>query len=350
MKPVIVPFFIPHHGCPHACVFCNQRLVTGSQAALPSAAAMLETIATYRRSAGGVAVEVAFYGGTFTALPFDQQRQLLEPLQPLLARGGVRRIRVSTRPDAIGVAAVALLRTMNVSIVELGVQSMSDDVLRRAGRGHSATDTELAIALLRRAGLQIGVQLMPGLPGASEAEAYATLDRVLSLAPDFLRIYPTVVVADTELAELYRAGSYEPWPLAAAVTCCAALVHRAARAGVPVIRVGLQPTAELTAIGAVLAGPFHPAFRQLVESERWYRLLVQCCGKLTAGTKVAVTCAPTRLADLVGHQRRNVARLAADLGVIVTGVTAAPGLAATELQIRGGETLLSVDLLRDLTM
>ena len=348
MKTVIVPFFMPHRGCPHACVFCNQQAFTGQEEGVPGPELIRETIAAYHRSASVAQVEVAFYGGTFTAIPPEEQRQVLMPLQPFLKSGQVSSIRVSTRPDALTPAAVALLTELRVSIVELGAQSMEDRVLQLAGRGHTAADTVHATALLQEAGMQVGVQLMPGLPGGTPEEAVDSLERALALGPAFLRIYPTVVVAGTRLAELYAAGAYRPWDLDTAVTCSARMLQRAARAGVPVIRVGVQPTDDLADSGAVLAGPFHPALRQLAESERWYGLLLRSCRNLAPGTEVVLACAPPRLSDLIGHCRRNLVRLADERHIRVTAAQGDPALGATVLRLVTGGEVVQADLLWDL--
>ncbi|HEY5973884.1 MAG TPA: radical SAM protein, partial [Geobacteraceae bacterium] len=266
----IVPFFIPHQGCPHRCVYCDQRAVTGRIETLPTTTTLLATIADYRRTANDGPLEVAFYGGTFTALSLDLQESLLEPLQPLLVEGLVAAIRVSTRPDAITAAGAAMLREHGVGLVELGIQSLAESVLEQSDRGYGAAAVEQAFALLRAAGLKVGAQLMPGLPGDGPDTTQTTMARIIGLKPDLLRIYPTLVLAGTRLAELFQAGTYQPLTIAEAVAICKEMVQLAAVAGIPVGRVGLQPTAELAAPGVVLAGPYHPAFRQLVEGVRWF--------------------------------------------------------------------------------
>lgn len=349
MKRVIVPFFIAHQGCPHQCVFCDQHTLTGQAGALPQPAEILGSIAAWCASSRTESVEVAFYGGTFTALPLEQQQRLLEPLQPLLAAGRVRAVRVSTRPDAVSETIAAMLRAAGVTLVELGVQSLHDHVLAAAGRGHSAADTLSAFTLLRAAGLQIGAQLMPGLPGESATEALDSFRRVMALKPDLLRIYPTVVLRGTELEQLYLQGRYQPLSLAAAVSLCKIMLQEAARAGIPVIRAGLQPTGDLAVGAQIVAGPYHPAFRQLAEAERWYDLLQQLTAVFERGAALTVHAPPARIADIVGQKRGNLVRLTAQTGREIMGVRGDADLAPGAIRITDGRRSISGEILRDLS-
>jgi histone acetyltransferase (RNA polymerase elongator complex component) len=339
LRPVVIPFFIAHLGCPHRCVFCDQEKISGARGVLPTAAEMLDTVARYQASSPDREMEVAFYGGTFTALPHEDQRYLLGALQPLLASGELRSLRLSTRPDAVDLETAGFLKAMGVRTVELGVQSMNDEVLRLSGRGHSARDAELALRVLQEAGIQVGVQLMPGLPGDSDQRSLASLERVLALRPSFLRIYPTLVLAGTELAALYGAGKFLPQSLDQAVSLCRRMLLAARRAGIPVIRLGLQPTAELESPGVLLAGPYHPAFGQLVESELYYELMCVLAAGVPEGSRVSFLAPAGRTSDLVGQGRRNLKSLAERFGVIVTKVSEDAGLAGSEitLQWSGGE-------------
>jgi histone acetyltransferase (RNA polymerase elongator complex component) len=243
-----------------------------------------------------------------------------------LFSGEISSLRLSTRPDAIDAETVAYLKGMGVRTVELGVQSMNDAVLRQAGRGHSSRDAELALRVLQEAGIEVGVQLMPGLPGDSEETSLASLERVLRLKPDFLRIYPTVVVEGTELAARYRAGSYAPLTLERAVSLCARMLLAARRAAVPVIRMGLQATPKLDAPGVLLAGPYHPAFGQLVSSELCCQLMTRLLSGVNRGSRVSFVCASGRTSDLVGQGRRNLERLAARFEVLLGPVREDAGL------------------------
>lgn len=306
-RRVIVPFFISHQGCPHACVFCDQRRISGSGGELPSPEEIREKVAVYRESSGQPSVEVAFYGGSFTMLPLHVQRNLLAPLQPMLDAGEVASVRLSTRPDALDPAVIGLLREFRVSLVELGVQSLDDGVLAAVGRGHTAEDTARAFGILHGAGIAVGAQLMPGLPGDSPAGALRSLHEVLALRPACLRVYPTVVVAGAGLDGQYRRGEYRPLSLADAVSLGARMLHAAHRAGVPVIRMGLQATDLLSGPDGIVAGPWHPAFRQLVESELCHDLLL--CLASGATGPVTVWAHPSRVSVVTGQQGGNRRRL-----------------------------------------
>jgi histone acetyltransferase (RNA polymerase elongator complex component) len=336
VKTQIVPFFISHGGCPHRCVFCDQERISGRDGSLPSSGEIRARISDYRRTSGRAAVEVAFYGGSFTGLSREGQLRLLAPLQPLIAAGEVCSVRVSTRPDTMDDEVAAFLRDMGVGTVELGVQSMDDGVLEMSGRGHCAADTEKAAASLKRQGLAAGLQLMPGLPGDTFRKSRASLDRALGLEPDFLRIYPTVVISGTPLARMYQEGSYRPLSMQAAVALCKVMLHDALRSGVPVIRMGLQPTLDLEREGTVLAGPYHPAFRHLVESELWYDLIDRLLPAVVpAGSAVTISCAPSRVSSVIGDRRMNIVRLGREKGVRVTRVAGDPGLSPLDVEVAG---------------
>ncbi|HEY6872611.1 MAG TPA: radical SAM protein [Geobacteraceae bacterium] len=333
MKPLIVPFFIAHQGCPHQCIFCNQVKISGGAESVPSPAELLARIAAYRESGGKRVLEAAFFGGTFTSLPLSVQERLLGPLQPLLSTGELASVRISTRPDAIDPRTVEFLGRMGVRTVELGVQSMDDAVLDRAGRGHTARDTENASRLLADGGFSVGAQLMPGLPGDSPAAARASLRHVLSLKPDFIRIYPTLVIAGTELESMYRRGEYVPLGLSEAAEICKVMLHDALRAAVPVVRIGLQSTGEIQAGGAVVAGPWHPAFRQLVEGELFFDLATHLTRDLPPARTITLSCAPARVSDLAGQRRANLERLHRERGITVAALKADPRLSSLELRV-----------------
>jgi histone acetyltransferase (RNA polymerase elongator complex component) len=337
---MIIPFFIPHAGCPHQCVFCDQRRISGA-AKRPDPASIPAIIEQYLRSARRRApAEIAFYGGTFTALPLEDQRSYLEAVRPFIASGVVRNIRVSTRPDAVTAGIIEHLKRHHVATVELGVQSLDDNVLHRSGRGHSADDTVHAAALLKREGFTIGFQLMPGLPGDDATIFRATVAKALSLRPDLVRIYPTLVIRDTPLEQLYRDGRYRPLALESARALCADAVKTFRDAGIPVIRVGLQPTEELSRPGAVVAGPFHPAFGQLVESSL---LLVPMRAAMQSDRPAILYVHPGDLSPAIGHGRENIAALRrefhVDLRILPDSRVRRGTVAAEQPCARGKDTL-----------
>lgn len=314
---MIIPFFIPHAGCPHQCVFCNQKKITGAGGP-PDPESIPPMIERYlSTSAGDRTVQVAFYGGSFTAIPKELQTAYLEAVLPFIRRAQVRDVRISTRPDGITDEIVAFLTAHHVSTVELGAQSMDDGVLALSQRGHTAARTRDAVTLLKRHNVSVGLQLMPGLPGdAHETFIHTTVAKVVEMKPDFARIYPALVIKGTALDELYRAGGYRPLTLDEAVALCREALDRFADAGIDVIRVGLQPTEELERQGTIVAGPYHPAFRQLVDSsaylDRMRRLLRDHPRERDS---VILLVHPYDLSAAKGLRKANISRIREEFGL-----------------------------------
>ena len=264
---MIVPIFIPHQGCPYRCVFCNQNEISGAEKG-EDQARLNNAFNTYLKSRPLEELppirEAAFYGGTFTALPVQRQEFLLSSVQDWVDQGYIQSLRLSTHPGAVDAEAVALLDKYSVSIIELGVQSTNSEVLRQSGRGDTPESLERSIHLIRNKRYQLGLQLMLGLPGDSEEIFQQTVSDTLHFKPDFVRIYPALVVRGTALHEMYEEGVYIPWSLDRTVTALKTAVKRFEEAGIPVIRLGLHPEPSLLA--NIVAGPHHPALRSLVES------------------------------------------------------------------------------------
>jgi len=349
MKKLTVPFFISHRGCPYRCVFCDQIKISGSTEELPRESDIIGKIDEYRKTADGKEMEVAFFGGSFTSLPMAVQEQLLVPVQPLLSAGVVGSVRISTRPDSVDAASAVFLKKMGVVTVELGAQSMDGDVLELSGRGHGCKEVKNAVSVLKDEGLAVGIQLMPGLPGDTPAKSLVSLDRALALNPDFLRIYPTVVIAGTSLEEMYLRGSYRPMTLGAAVQLCKVMLVECLRSNVPVIRMGLQPTADLLAEGVIVAGPWHPAFRQMVEAELCFDLIGRVIHDTVApDDTITVFCNPSRVSDVAGQRRINARRLIRQFGIRLAAVRPDPGLSPLELRVVSDSGVRKGNMLRDL--
>lgn len=259
---LIIPIFIPFGGCPNRCVFCDQNGITGD-AGLPSVDEVAATISGYLSTwKGSGPKEAAFYGGSFTGLPEDIQKRYLETARGFVSRGLIDSIRLSTRPDYISRPVLDMLRSYGVKTVELGAQSMSEEVLRLSGRGHGPEDTIKAAGLLKEHGFCLGLQFMPGLPGDSYESIISTTRQVIELRPDFVRVYPALVLRGTPLHKMYSAGHYRPWPLDEMVEVCRGAAALLKEAGIPIIRMGLHPSKELE--DSLISGPYHPSFRQLV--------------------------------------------------------------------------------------
>lgn len=345
MKPVIVPFFISHQGCPHDCIFCDQRLISGSHGTLPAAEEICRTISIWQGSCGDRTLEIAYFGGSFTMLSKADQISLLQPLQPFLKSAAISAVRVSTRPDGISAESVNLLKEYGVSLVELGVQSMDDSVLCRASRGHTADDTRRAFQLLKSAGMKVGAQMMPGLPGDTAEGALASFREVIALQPDCIRIYPALVLKGTPLARLYESGDYQPLSLLDAVNLCKLMLHEAGLAKLPVIRVGLQATDELSTDSEVLAGPCHPALRQLAESERWFDLLKGLLMEFPPGELLQLHVSPPELSNVIGQKRNNIIRLEEMYGVTIRSITPDSSVVSGTVVVKSDRKSVYGDLL-----
>lgn len=303
----IIPVFIPHAGCPHQCIFCNQRTISGQQENdLAAARRQIEKYQAWTKP--NPENELAFYGGSFTALPYSFQEALLNLADEYRQSGLVGKLRLSTRPDYINPEEISLLESYGVKTVELGVQSLDDKVLVLAERGHTAACVEPAVRLLQASGFTVGLQLMVGLPGQDQSSLAATLQAVLKLKPEVVRIYPLLVIKGTPLAALYAAGKYEPLSLEAAVKATYYLYDALTQAGSRVIRMGLQPDEELCQPGNIIAGPFHPAFGEMVKSYGYYLSVQKVIDKLPVeGKYELVITYPARLASVVrGVKKENI--------------------------------------------
>ncbi len=304
----IIPVFVPHLGCPNDCVFCNQRRISGSlsPARPEDVAAAIERALSL--TPPGTRRQLAFYGGSFTAIPDAEQEALLGAAQPYLERGDIASIRLSTRPDAIDGAVLARLRRYGVETVELGAQSMSDSVLALSGRGHTAQDVGEASRAVRAAGFRLILQMMTGLPGSDDETDIGSARSIAALGPDGVRVYPTVIVRDTALFDLWRAGRYKEHTVEDAVRVCARIVPIFEAAGIPIIRMGLNPTEDLSG-GDAVGGAYHPALGELVRA-RIMRGRAEALLEGTApGADITLRVNPRLMSQLVGQHGANRAYL-----------------------------------------
>lgn len=314
-KQYIIPIFVPHLGCPNDCIFCNQKSISGQKKNMTKEEAKkiiddyLENIKNEEAQ-----VEIAFYGGSFTAIETNLQEELLEMAYEYIKEGRVESIRISTRPDCINKEILKRLKKYKVKTIELGVQSANDYILKRANRGHTFEDVKKASKMIRWNGFKLGHQMMVGLPESTRIDEINTAKALIKLKPKMVRIYPVLVVKNTELEKEYQEGKYEPLPLVQAVEVCKELVRMFSDKKIEVIRVGLQNTDEIaepeSKQSEVVAGPYHPAFRQLVESSMWYDAIVEKIKKLNAKVKeVEVSVNPIDANNVIGHKKENVLKL-----------------------------------------
>jgi histone acetyltransferase (RNA polymerase elongator complex component) len=309
---MIIPIFIMHKGCPNHCVFCNMQKTVGDHPTQITEEQLRKTVLSHISSAKKRPddIQLAFYGGSFTGLDRQEEIALLGYAKSLMDEGLVHSVRVSTRPDYIDSEQCHLLRSFGVTTVEIGAQSMVDEVLELSGRGHTASDTVRAMGLLNNGGFKTGIQLMVGLPG-DNAERFAyTIEWSIDLKPDMIRIHPTIVFENTALAESYREGRYEPLRLPEAVEACKLALTKFSQAGIPVIRVGLQTTQEMEAAGSIVAGPSHPAFHALVEESLFFdKAAALLSGQSVAGKTIVISVSPRDVSYMRGQKNGNIKRI-----------------------------------------
>jgi len=313
----VLPVFLPFAGCPQRCIFCNQPAQTGT-APEPLEAIHARLAAHLEATAGNSPQELAFYGGTFTALPAPWPRRFLELTGRFLASGRLTRIRCSTRPDAITAPVLAELKTLGLSLVELGVQSFDDAALAASQRGYDGSTARAACELVRAAGLGLGVQLMPGMPNQTSRAFQADIAQTTALGPELTRLYPCLVLKGTPLAEVWRAGGYAPWPLDTAVEELALALLALWAANIPAARIGLAEQEGLR----VLAGPRHPALGQLARSQALFRFVrqqVERMRELRHAKPAHLLLVPQRLqGEVLGQKnalRRDYTRIGLDIGL-----------------------------------
>ena len=339
-KNSIIPVFVPHLGCPNDCVFCNQRRISGhmSPADAETVKNAIENAAALTPS--GTKRQLAFYGGSFTAIPDGQQLELFEAARPYLEDGTISSIRLSTRPDAIDGTVLARLKKYGVTTVELGAQSMCDEVLKLSGRGHTVSDVENSSRLIKAAGFELILQMMTGLPGDTDERSIETARRIIALRPDGVRIYPTVIVRDTALYDLWKAGRYAEHTVEDAVRVCAKLTAMFDEANIPIIRMGLNPTEDLSG-GDAVGGAYHPALGELVRS----RMMLDKARELLAGaphgSSVTLGVNRSEVSKMTGQHRCNIDTLKSELRLSSVKIR--------EADVKSGEiAVISLDYEQDL--
>jgi histone acetyltransferase (RNA polymerase elongator complex component) len=311
-RALVVPIYIPHLGCPQRCIFCDQHRLTGHERAADPAevAHWVQWFRAAARPERRQKVEIAFYGGSFTALPANVQEAYLEAAKDQVYRGLANSIRISTRPDAIDARTIMRLKDAGVAVVELGAQSMNDGVLKAARRGHTAEDVRRAVVALKAAGFQVGVQLMPGLPCDTLDVGLHGAQALIRLRPHMARLYPALVLAGTEMERLWREGRYTPLQVSQAVHWCSCLLLVLEAGGIPVIRVGIHAPVELVQSKCVVAGPLDPSLRHRVESFIYLALLHFAIGQRpTSGPEIRLRVPPADVSHARGMRNENIREL-----------------------------------------
>ena len=332
MKKTILPIFLANAGCLDRCVFCNQRAVERYCCNTLQEEVSAE-INRQLRYLPKNDIQLAFYGGTFTALPDEQQLMLLQLGRNYIDQGKISSIRISTRPDALDDNCVLLLKSFGVTVVEIGAQSLADTVLVTNNRRHTYEDVNNSVACLKRNGLTAGIHLMTGLVGETDETYLLTAQRLTQMVPDMLRIHPTIVLRDTKLEQLYLQGNYCPQTMQQAIISASWLKLVAQAQGIRVIRTGIQPSEELRN-GQVVAGPFHPAFGELCDNAGYYCLLYILLKRHLADD---FFCSPKDLSKVFGQHRKNITGLEGKFGKAVL-ISASNSVASGTITTSNGFT------------
>ncbi len=301
-----ISVFVPHIGCPNMCSFCNQRHITGKVFA-PRAVDVSAAVETAVKSPkyDPKTTEIAFFGGSFTAINRNYMTELLKTAAAYVENGTVCGIRISTRPDAVDGEVLELLKKYRVTAIELGAQSLDNRVLGMNNRGHTAEDVVKAAALIREYGFELGLQMMTGLYCDNDETALETVRGIIKMRPDTVRIYPTIVLKDTDLAALYADGIYKPQSLDDAVDLATKMLLMFYDAGIRVIRLGLHSIENK----AYIAGPWHPAFSELCQSKIYFD---KAKNELKEKGDYSLFVNKSSVSKMTGQKRSNLAKLAED--------------------------------------
>jgi histone acetyltransferase (RNA polymerase elongator complex component) len=304
-----IAVFIPEEACPNQCVFCNQHRIAGAECA-PSVEEVLAKVEAHLLTIPeGSEVEIGFFGGNFTGIPVEGQKVYLESVQHYIASGRVTGIRISTRPDYINSDILAMLKQYHVTTIELGAQSLDDEVLKITGRGHSVEQVREASRMIKEQGFNLGLQMMIGLPGDTAEKSMFTVEEIIRLGADCTRIYPTLVIKNTELEKLFLDGKYVPLTMEEAIDRVSDIVPHFVAAGVKILRIGLHPSEGLLDRTSLVAGPFHVAFGEMVFSEIWRKRIESMQFENGKRNLLTLTVASGMRNAAIGHKAMNKAAL-----------------------------------------
>ena len=312
-----IPIFIPQLACPFQCVFCNQEKIT-SRGHIPGIEETRNTIDEFLVTfpKGKHHIEIGFFGGNFTGIPLDDQEKYLQVAKPYLDKGIINGIRLSTRPDFIDEKRLHLLKKYGVTTIELGAQSMDEDVLIRSARGHTSGDIEMASQMIISSGFRLGLQMMIGLPGDTLEKSVLTARKIIELGACETRIYPVLVIKGTKLVEWYEQGKYHPLSLEEAILWVKTILPLFEEAGVEVTRVGLHSSAGLLSGKDLVAGPFHTSIRELAMSEVWWDRLNYLLEE-ESKDKITISVHPSQYNYAIGYYSKNKKRLLRNFGDVI---------------------------------
>lgn len=300
-----ISVFVPHMGCPHRCSFCNQVTISG-ETEIPNAATVINAVETAVKSGkcNSKTTEIAFFGGSFTAIEKSIMLELLSAAKKYVKNGTVKGIRISTRPDCIDSNILQILKEYGVTAIELGAQSMDDSVLKANGRGHNAQAVVNASRLIKQSGFELGLQMMIGLIGDTPEKCFETAQKIAEIGPKTVRIYPAIVLKGTYLEKLVLNKSYTPVSVDAAVEMCKNLVLFFNKHNITVIRTGLHSIDE----SQYVAGPWHPAFGELCESAIMLDAALNLLKNQPKGNYVIYT-SKNNISKMIGQKKQNLQKL-----------------------------------------
>ncbi len=302
IKNFIIPIFIPELACPFQCLYCDQRKISG-KIEVASEDEVITTILSHLKTIPENShIELGYFGGNFTGIPKEEQEMYLALVQPFLKNGSIQSIRLSTRPDYINPEILDLLKKYKVGTIELGAQSMDDEVLKKSKRGHTVNDTLKAAKLIQKYGMSLGLQMMIGLPGDTKEKTILTARKIVESGADNTRIYPTLIIKGTTLEKMYEQGKYKPLTIEEAVDWTSEVLEIFEQSKLKILRVGLHPSEGLLDGSDLVAGPFHLSFRELVLTEIWRKKLNQIRNE---GESLTITVNPKELNHAVGYSSSN---------------------------------------------
>ncbi len=298
-----IPIFISHFGCPHTCVFCNQVKINGRETDITTSE-IKDIIDKYLEVLPKNSIkEVAFFGGTFTGINSNIQKQYLATVRPYIESGVIDGIRLSTRPDYINEEILDTLLEYGVTTIELGVQSLSDNVLKLSERGYQSSIVKNVSKIIKSYGFKLGIQIMPGLPGSTKENDYETAKKVVEIKPHMVRIYPTLIINNTKLEKMYLKKDFSPMTLEESISRIIPIMALFELENIQIIRIGLQPSDELQEEGVIIGGPFHPAFKEVIETEIYGNFFTLLLPNLK---KILVLANERNVSKIVGMKKKNI--------------------------------------------